>query len=736
MKKLLISIVFTFCFFIINGQTIQSMEFQRQEISDILLALAESSNTSILPDETVTGKVSFYFSDSSLNDALDVFSETFNLFYEKDGNIIKVSKIKSSYDIENKKLSIKVHESSLQSIIKNISKKIGITILYDNLPQTSLSLDIENLSVAEVLQICLRKFPEYEVEANENFFYIKRIESNSNKRNINSKDILTKNNNLYTLKLDKGRSLELLTKLFNLEQQEYSLFTQSDVMLENLYFSEKDFETILRLILEHANADFIVKDGIYYIIDVQKKNVYGKLKETEIIQLLWLQASEVPSLIPSDLSNSANIKVDKNNNALLLTGTGDEIITLKRFISKIDVPLDGFTYKKVDVKYLDAKDIVSLIPARYQQNQPIVIPGSNSILVSGSVQNINMIENFINEIDEKKTGFPVRLKYIKTEALLKNLPPSINQDLLADSGYPNLVFYKGTEDNLKLFLHELEAIDKPQPQIKYQLLVIQYSKGSGTSITPSISAKPVSQINSENVASMTEGVIFNGELNNIMGLSFDVISKFGYQFAASLNTKIHENTANVFTDTTLTGISGQDIKFQNTDTYRYIEYDYDSSSDTSKRTSTTQQITSGLIVNLNGWVSGDDMITMTVNATISKQNSDSGNGNSKTLTTLPSTSERVVTTQVRTKSGEPVIISGLIKEDDSDTSSRTPHVSKIPLFGNLFKQSSKNKEKTEIVIYIVPHLIQEYSKEDSENLNLKRYYENFVGRKNGYSHNR
>ena len=130
------------------------------------------------------------------------------------------------------------------------------------------------------------------------------------------------------------------------------------------------------------------------------------------------------------------------------------------------------------------------------------------------------------------------------------------------------------------------------------------------------------------------------------------------------------------------------------------------------------------------------MITMTVNATISKQNSDSGNGNSKTLTTLPSTSERVVTTQVRTKSGEPVIISGLIKEDDSDTSSRTPHVSKIPLFGNLFKQSSKNKEKTEIVIYIVPHLIQEYSKEDSENLNLKRYYENFVGRKNGYSHNR
>lgn len=736
MKKLLISIVFTFCFFIINGQTIQSMEFQRQEISDILLALAEASNTTILPDETVTGKVSFYFSESSLKDALDVFSETYHLFYEKDGNIIKVSKIDSDYDSETKKLSIKVHETSLVSIIRNISKKVGITILYDNLPQTTLSLDIESLSISEVLNICMKRFPEFEIETNENFFYIKKIQTKDGKQRENLKDAIEKINGLYTLKLDKGRSLELITKLFSMEQKEYSLFTQSDVMLENLYFSEKNFDTILKLILEHANADFIVKDDIYYIIDLQKKNIYGKLKNTEIVQLIWLQASDVPSLIPADLSSSANVKVDKNSNSLLISGSSEELISLKKFISQIDIPSDGFSYKKIEIKYLDAKDVISFIPTRFLQNQPVVISESNSILVSGSKENIETIEKFIKEIDIKKKGYPVHLKYIKTETLLKTLPPSIAQNDLVDSGFPNLVFYKGSEDNLKLFLHELESIDKPQPQIKYQLLVIQYSKGNGTSLTPSISTTPISQSSSDNGNNITDGVIFNGELNNIMGLSFDVISKFGYQFAASLNTKIHENTANVFTDTTLTGISGQDIKFQNTDTYRYIEYDYDASSDSSKRTSTTQQITSGLIVNLNGWVSGDDMITMTVNATISKQNSDSGTGNSKTLTTLPSTSERVVTTQVRTKSGEPVIISGLIKEDDSDTVSRTPLVSKIPILGNLFKQSSKNKEKTEIVIYIVPHLIQEYSKEDAEILNLKRYYENFVGQKNEYSYNR
>lgn len=724
MKKFII-LLFSFCCFSLNSyaQSIQSMEFQRQEISDILLALGESSGVTILPDETITGTVSFYFSESSLMDALEIFSNSYNLFYEKEGNIIKVSKIHSSFDTQNGKISIKTHDVPLVQIIKHISSRINKTILYDNLPQATLSLDIVDLTINEVLNICIKKYPEFEVEQNDSYYYIKKIDTSDNRQKVTTKDILTKENGLYTLKLEKGRSMELITRLFFMEQKEYSLFIKSDIMLENLYFSNKDFNTILQLILEHVNADYIIKNDIYYLVDLQRSNINGKIKKTEIIPLLWLQASEVTSLFPPDISNSANIKVDKNTNSLLITGSVEEITTIKNFISLVDVPLNGLMYKKIDIKYMNAKDVCSLLPARLLQNPPAIIPGTNSILASGSPENIELLENFISDIDNKKTGYPVQLKYIKTETLLKTLPPSIDKENLIDSGYPNLVFYTGTEDKLKLFLQELNEIDKPQPQIRYQLLVIQYSKGKGESFTPTLTVNPIE--------SSTNNFIFNGELSNIMGLSFDVISKFGYQFAASLNTKIHENTANVFTDTTLTGISGQDIKFQNTDTYRYIEYDYDSTSDTTKRTSTTQQITSGLIVNLNGWISGDNMITMTVNATISKQNSDSGNTNSKTLTTLPSTSERVVTTQVRAKSGEPVIISGLIKEDDSETKSRIPFISRIPFLGELFKQNSKNKEKTEIVIYIVPHLIQEYTKSDYDNINIKRYYESFVGNTNG-----
>ncbi len=108
------------------------------------------------------------------------------------------------------------------------------------------------------------------------------------------------------------------------------------------------------------------------------------------------------------------------------------------------------------------------------------------------------------------------------------------------------------------------------------------------------------------------------------------------------------------------------------------------------------------------------MITMNVNATISKQNGDGTSlGETTGLTALPSTSERVVSAQVRTESGKPVIISGLIKDDENKTESRIPILSRIPLLGRFFRQTSKSREKTEIAIYIVPHLIT--GTEDREN---------------------
>ena len=134
-----------------------------------------------------------------------------------------------------------------------------------------------------------------------------------------------------------------------MENIEYSLFIQADTQVENLYFQNKDFLSMLKLILEHGNADFIEKDGIYYIIDLQKKGISSKLKDTQIVSLQWISAQDIMSLLPSELSSSSVIRIDKNNNSIFLTGTDSEIAPIKKFIEKIDKPLSGTEYKKIDL---------------------------------------------------------------------------------------------------------------------------------------------------------------------------------------------------------------------------------------------------------------------------------------------------------------------------------------------------------------------------------------------------
>ena len=159
-------------------------------------------------------------------------------------------------------MSVKADNVAVEQIFRAVSKKIGKTILFDTLPSLSISVDIENLSVMEVLKICTKKLPDFGIEAEESYYYIKKEQTEKDlKKTTKIDECLTKEGDLYTLNLEKGRFLDVLIKLFSMEQKEYSLFIQSDSQLNNLYFANKDFDTMLGLILEQGNGDYVEKNN-------------------------------------------------------------------------------------------------------------------------------------------------------------------------------------------------------------------------------------------------------------------------------------------------------------------------------------------------------------------------------------------------------------------------------------------------------------------------------------------
>jgi type II secretory pathway component GspD/PulD (secretin) len=74
-----------------------------------------------------------------------------------------------------------------------------------------------------------------------------------------------------------------------------------------------------------------------------------------------------------------------------------------------------------------------------------------------------------------------------------------------------------------------------------------------------------------------------------------------------------------------------------------------------------------------------------------------------------------------------VVLSGLVKEDVNKIVRKLPLLGDIPLLGRLFRDQTDTREKTEIVIYIVPYLSRDNEAEDQDaSLKFERYYHSLV----------
>ncbi|MDR1239712.1 MAG: hypothetical protein LBK27_06335 [Treponema sp.] len=667
------------------------MDFRNQNIADILMVLADAGGQSIIVDETVIGTATFHFSDSAFEEALYRFTDACNLFTEKRNNAYYISKIQIQRN--NDLISIQADSVDIEMIVKAIGRNAGQTILYDQLPRATINLNSENTSLPNLLEIIIKKYPEYSIVEENSAYYLKRtveVSSGTPGRLSNSSITVTANE-LYTMNVQRASFSAILTLLFRTGKREYSLLQRIDSTLDNLYFQEKPFDELLRLVLEQANCDYVQAGNIYYIFEVQRRDIIKKLKNVIVIQLRNIPVENAVALLPNEYSGSSFLKADKNTNSVYLTGSTEEITPIAAFLEMLDVPAEGKFFTRFEIQYLAVKDFIGLLPQDLAAAGPRIIPDSNAFVVQTTVEMSKQFEEYINLIDRRNAGFPIQLRYIKSDELMQYLPPSVSKEELALSSDPTLVFYRGTEEKQKQFLEHLNLIDQPKPQIRYQLLVMQYQRSDNINWSKSLKIEQ---------SGANPGNIITGTFSNLVNINFDIITEFGYQMALQLNLQIGEDKAKVLADTTLNGISGQDIKFENTSTFRYRDTAINPDTGTPVYTGVTREINSGLRLSINGWVSGDGMITMNVNATVSKQ--DESGANASATTNPPPTSERVVNTQVRTKSGTPIVIGGLLQVDRVESIKKIPLLGSIPLIGKLFQDIDIQDNTTEMVIYIVP----------------------------------
>ena len=92
---------------------------------------------------------------------------------------------------------------------------------------------------------------------------------------------------------------------------------------------------------------------------------------------------------------------------------------------------------------------------------------------------------------------------------------------------------------------------------------------------------------------------------------------------------------------------------------------------------------------------------------IKQQVSDAGATTSADVN--PRISTRSIATQVAVQSGETVLLGGLIRQDDTNTTSQVPYLGRIPGLGWLFGATSRSKGRTELIVLITPRVVSSNS---------------------------
>ncbi len=72
----------------------------------------------------------------------------------------------------------------------------------------------------------------------------------------------------------------------------------------------------------------------------------------------------------------------------------------------------------------------------------------------------------------------------------------------------------------------------------------------------------------------------------------------------------------------------------------------------------------------------------------------------------PVVNQREAQTTVSVKDGETVVLGGIIKNTVSATVNKVPVLGDIPILGNLFKSNSTIRNKTELLVFLTPHVVR------------------------------
>ena len=481
---------------------------------------------------------------------------------------------------------------------------------------------------------------------------------------------------------------------------------------------------------------------------------------TEVIAVQNTASDELLKLLRPLIPQYGHIGSVTNPNVVIISDHADNILRLKKLIREIDVadedevvmvPLqEAWVGNVAAILEKVAPDQIGSAAKGPTKVQVIANERNNSLVLRGKPRPIAEVMKIIDKLDRPATTTDstqvVLLSHADAENISKILTSVVgqsskaskeaNQDVtIAADTTLNAIVVKADPGTMSEILSLLEKLDTPRAQVMIEAAIVEVAIDEGSSLGVEMAAGDEGGDSVPLVSTSLNGVIStllagtispdNSQISVINGLSSITsptlagakIDTEGVSFGAVVNALANNSDANLLSTPSILTLDNQEAKILVGREVPFRTGSFSTTGDGTSNPFTTvnrQDVGIELVVTPHVFENNDvrmeilQKITNVINTPV---------GGSAFADVV--TSKRTIETTVLAADGQTIVLGGLIQDDINSTNVRVPVLGKIPLLGALFRSTTQDRTKTNLLVFLRPTILQ--STENSTQLSLERY---------------
>lgn len=261
----------------------------------------------------------------------------------------------------------------------------------------------------------------------------------------------------------------------------------------------------------------------------------------------------------------------------------------------------------------------------------------------------------------------------------------------------NALIYQGNATDWARLLPLIQQMDKAPRQVMIEVTVAEVTLTNDEEFGVAWMAK--------NDVGRFNGNVQSGTLGGLGGAGLSYLLDVGGQTRASLKALASRDRISILSTPRLMVKSGEEANIDVGTEVPTISSQSTSPIQTggsSNILQTVQYRKTGILLNIKPVVYSDDRVDLELRQEVSEAQpigADAGINS-------PAIFNRSVSTSLSLKDGSAILIGGLMSQKRTDSNGGVPYLKDIPILGHAFKSTTRNNTKTELVLMIVPYIIE------------------------------